>query len=67
MKILNALLITAVLITPSLAMAEGGGDRTFVRMQAASERSTQSFQLASQQQQKTTITTTDQKHSHSNC
>ncbi|MGH8423196.1 MAG: co-regulatory protein PtrA N-terminal domain-containing protein, partial [Pseudomonas fluorescens] len=35
MKSMKALLIIAALTVSSLAMASGGGDRTFARMEAA--------------------------------
>jgi hypothetical protein len=37
MKTLNAAILTSSLIISSLALAEGGGDRTFARMQKARE------------------------------
>lgn len=67
MKMLSALLITAAVTLSSLAMAEGGGDRTFARMQAAIESSTQTTQLALQQQPRTIVMPADETHSHANC
>ncbi|MBS7663201.1 hypothetical protein I0D00_14810 [Pseudomonas lalucatii] len=41
MKTLQTLFVIGALSLSSLAMAEGGGDRTFARMQAAEAVSTQ--------------------------
>ncbi|WP_324733792.1 co-regulatory protein PtrA N-terminal domain-containing protein [Pseudomonas paeninsulae] len=49
MNALKTLFVIGALTLSSLAMAEGGGDRTFSRMQQAEEDST----LVAQQQQKT--------------
>lgn len=67
MKIFSVLLITAAVGMSSLVMAEGGGDRTFSRMQVAIERTTQAPQLALQQQQETTVTPVDKVHKQANC
>jgi len=46
MKSVKTLLVIAALTVSSLAMAEGGGDRTFARMDAATKDSMESYQVA---------------------
>lgn len=49
MKNMKVLFVAAALTASSLAMASGGGDRTFARMESARKASMQAFQLAEQQ------------------
>ncbi|OOG10889.1 co-regulatory protein PtrA N-terminal domain-containing protein [Pseudomonas sp. C9] len=49
MKSMKALLVVATLTASSLAMATGGGDRTFTRMEAARKVSMEAFQVAQKQ------------------
>lgn len=44
MKSMKALLVIAALTVSSLAMASGGGDRTFARMEAAKRNAMQAYQ-----------------------
>ena len=46
MKTLKALFAVTILTLSSLARAEGGGDRTFERMEAARSNSMESYQVA---------------------
>lgn len=46
MKSIKIILVTAALAVSSLALAEGGGDRTFARMEAARTSSMESYQVA---------------------
>ena len=46
MKSIKLILVTAALAVSSLALAEGGGDRTFARMEAARTSSMESYQVA---------------------
>ncbi|MCY1295140.1 hypothetical protein D9M69_375870 [compost metagenome] len=46
MKPIKALLIVAALSGPSLALAEGGADRTFARMEAARQAVKEAERLA---------------------
>lgn len=46
MKSIKIIMITAALAVSSLALAEGGGDRTFARMEAARTSSMESYQVA---------------------
>lgn len=49
MKSMKTLIVIAALTVSSLAMAEGGADRTFARMEKAGKASTQAYQAAQQQ------------------
>lgn len=49
MKSMKVLFVAAALTASSLAMASGGGDRTFARMESARKASMQAFQLAQKQ------------------
>lgn len=49
MKSMKTLLVIATLTVSSLAMAEGGGDRTLARMEAARKDSMESYQVAQKQ------------------
>lgn len=49
MKSMKTLLVIAALTVSSLAMAEGGGDRTLARMEAARKDSMESYQVAQKQ------------------
>jgi hypothetical protein len=46
MNPIKTLFVIAALTVSSLAMAEGGGDRTFARMEAARNNSMESYQVA---------------------
>ncbi|WP_439889156.1 co-regulatory protein PtrA N-terminal domain-containing protein [Pseudomonas sp. MBLB4123] len=65
MNTLKTLFAIAALSLSSLAMAEGGGDRTFARMQAAETVSTQ---LAQQQKNATPVAESKTtKAAHAKC
>jgi hypothetical protein len=49
MKAMKTLVVIAALTISSLAMAEGGADRTFARMEQAGKAATQADQAAQQQ------------------
>jgi hypothetical protein len=49
MKSMKALFVIAALTASSLAMATGGGDRTFARMESARKVSMEAFQVAQKQ------------------
>lgn len=49
MKSMKTLFVIAALTVSSLAMAEGGGDRTFARTEAARKDSMESYQIAQKQ------------------
>ena len=49
MKSIKTLFVVAALSVSSLAMAEGGADRTFARMEQARQVSLEAYQLAKQQ------------------
>ncbi|MNT36855.1 hypothetical protein D3C72_1729640 [compost metagenome] len=46
MKSMKALLVIAALTVSSLAIASGGGDRTFARMEAAKKNAMEAYQAA---------------------
>ncbi|RAI63159.1 MULTISPECIES: co-regulatory protein PtrA N-terminal domain-containing protein [Pseudomonas] len=49
MKSMKVLFVAAALTASSLAMATGGGDRTFTRMESARKVSMEAFQVAQKQ------------------
>lgn len=49
MNAVKTLFVIAALTVSSLAMAEGGGDRTFARMDTATSNSMESYQVAQTQ------------------
>ncbi|WP_223455843.1 MULTISPECIES: co-regulatory protein PtrA N-terminal domain-containing protein [unclassified Pseudomonas] len=49
MKSMKVLFVVATLTASSLAMATGGGDRTFARMESARTVSMKAFQVAQKQ------------------
>lgn len=49
MNALKTLFVVAALIVSSQAMAEGGGDRAFARMEASRKDSMESYQVAQKQ------------------
>lgn len=57
MKSLKTLLVLAALSVSGLAMAEGGADRTFARMEQARAVSMQAFQAAKQEQADASVKT----------
>lgn len=68
MKSMKALLVIAALTVSSLAMAEGGGDRAFARMEAAKEDSMESYQIAQKQGTQSPVVESKAKAAdHANC
>ena len=68
MKTIKALFIIAALTVSSFAMAEGGGDRTFARMEVARNNSMESYQIAQQQSTQPPIAESKVKAmGHKNC
>ncbi|MGE6792132.1 co-regulatory protein PtrA N-terminal domain-containing protein [Pseudomonas segetis] len=68
MKSIKTLFVVIALTASSLAMAEGGADRTFARMEQASKVSMEAYQLAQQEKKESPVAankadTTD----HANC
>ncbi|KJZ49433.1 co-regulatory protein PtrA N-terminal domain-containing protein [Pseudomonas fluorescens] len=55
MKSLKALFVVATLTASSLAMATGGGDRTFARMESARKVSMETYQVAQKQKAEATV------------
>ena len=49
MKSMKVLFVAAALTASSLAMATGGGDKTFARMESARKVSMEAFQVAQKQ------------------
>jgi hypothetical protein len=68
MKPIKTLFVIAVLSISSLAMAEGGGDRTFARMEAARISSMESYQVAQTQKSQPPVAESKVKSmDHKNC
>lgn len=68
MKSIKTLFVVIALTASSLAMAEGGGDRTFARMEQASKVSMEAYQLAQQQTKESPVAGNKSKTAdHANC
>ncbi|RJG08815.1 hypothetical protein D3879_23420 [Pseudomonas cavernicola] len=68
MKSMKALFVVAALTVSSLAMAAGGGDRTFARMEQARKVSMEAYQLAQKQKAEAPVAETNAKSAeHANC
>ncbi|OZY57319.1 hypothetical protein SAMN04490192_4442 [Pseudomonas lundensis] len=61
MKSIKTLFVIAALTVSSLAMAEGGGDRTFARMDAARKSSLDTHQLVQKQGTQTPVAKSNAK------
>ena len=68
MKSIKALFIIAALTVSSFAMAEGGGDRTFARMEVARNNSMESYRVAQTQNAQPPVAESKAKAmDHKNC
>lgn len=68
MKPIKALFVVAALTASSLAMAAGGADRTFARMEQASKASMEAYQVAQQQKAESPVADSKVKSTdHANC
>ena len=68
MKSIKTLFVVIALTASSLAMAEGGADRTFARMEQASKVSMEADQLAQQQKKESPVVGNKaQTADHANC
>lgn len=68
MKSMKTLLVIAALTVSSLAMAEGGGDRAFARMEEARKDSMESYQIAQKQGTQPPVAESKAKAAdHANC
>jgi hypothetical protein len=68
MKSMKTLFVIATLTVSSLAMAEGGSDRTFARMEVARQNSMEASQVAQKQVPQTPIAESKAKEGdHANC
>ncbi|OHC28371.1 MAG: hypothetical protein A3J25_01835 [Pseudomonadales bacterium RIFCSPLOWO2_02_FULL_63_210] len=68
MKPIKALFVVAALTISSFAMAEGGADRTFARMEQASQVSMEAYQVARQQKAESPVVGSKVKSTdHANC
>ncbi|MEB0024775.1 co-regulatory protein PtrA N-terminal domain-containing protein [Pseudomonas sp. MH9.2] len=61
MKSIKTLLVVAALTLSSVAMAEGGGDRAFARMEAARQVSMEAYQVAQKQGTQTPVADSNPK------
>jgi hypothetical protein len=68
MKSITTLFVVIALTASSLAMAEGGADRTFARMEQASKVSMEAYQLAQQEKKESPVVGNKaQTDDHANC
>jgi hypothetical protein len=68
MKSMKTLLVIATLTVSSLAMAEGGSDRAFARMEAARQNSMEASQVAQKQAPQLPVAESKAKEGdHVNC
>ena len=68
MKSIKALFVVTALSISSLAMAEGGADRTFARIEQARQASMQAYQVDQQQKDETPVAVEHSKQDkHANC
>ncbi|MHC8411245.1 co-regulatory protein PtrA N-terminal domain-containing protein [Pseudomonas sp. Hz4] len=68
MKPIKTLFVIAALTISSLAIAEGGGDRAFARMEAARNNSMESYQVAQTQSAQPPVAESKVKAmDHKNC
>jgi hypothetical protein len=68
MKSMKTLFVIAALTVSSLAMAEGGSDRVFERMEAARQNSMEASQVAQKQGSQSPVAETQAKQGdHANC
>ncbi|MCY1291125.1 hypothetical protein D9M69_535570 [compost metagenome] len=68
MKSIKALFVVAALSVSSLAMAEGGAERTFARMEQARQTSMEANQVAQQQKGEAPVAGEQGKQlKHANC
>ena len=68
MNPIKTLFVIAALTVSSLAMAEGGGDRAFARMEVARNNSMESYQIAQTQSSQPPVAESKAKAmDHKNC
>ncbi|WP_137820169.1 co-regulatory protein PtrA N-terminal domain-containing protein [Pseudomonas sp. 2FG] len=68
MQSMKALFVITALTASSLAMAAGGGDRTFARMEQARKVSMEAYQLAQTQKAEAPVAQSKAKATaHANC
>ncbi|MEB0075605.1 co-regulatory protein PtrA N-terminal domain-containing protein [Pseudomonas sp. CCI3.2] len=67
MNPIKALFVIAALTVSSFAMAEGGGDRAFARMEAAKNKTMESYVLAQKQSPQRPIAESTEAMDHKNC
>lgn len=68
MKSMKTLFVIAALAVSSLAMAEGGSDRVFARMEAARQNSMEAYQVAQKQGTQSPVAESKAKGvDHANC
>ena len=67
MKSIKALLVVTALSISSLAMAEGGADRTFARMEQARQTSLEAYRVAQQKVEAPVASSPTEQAEHTNC
>ncbi|AUA35173.1 hypothetical protein IYR97_22550 [Pseudomonas fulva] len=68
MNMVKAIVMVVTFGAAGLALAEGGADRTFARMEAARQSSMQAYQVAQQKKEQTPVAAQSSKHAgHESC
>lgn len=68
MNMVKAIVMVVTFGAAGLALAEGGADRTFARIEAARQSSMQAYQVAQQKKEQTPVAAQSSKHAgHENC
>ena len=68
MNMVKAIVMVVTFGAAGLALAEGGADRIFARMEAARQSSMQAYQVAQQKKEQTPVAAQSSKHAgHESC
>ena len=68
MNMVKAIVMVVTFGAAGLALAEGGADRTFARMEAARQNSMQAYQVAQQEKEQPPVAAQSSKHvGHESC
>ena len=68
MNMVKAIVMVVTFGMAGIALAEGGADRTFARMEAARQSSMQAFQIAQEKKEQAPVAAQPSKHAgHESC
>ena len=68
MNMVKAIVMVVTFGMAGIALAEGGADRTFARMEAARQNSMQAYQVAQQEKEQPPVAAQSSKHAgHESC